>query len=214
MMHQIFVYGDSLTWGIIPHTRRRLPFGARWPGVMERDLLAAGQAVRVIEDCLNGRRTAWEDPYKAGRNGLLGLEQRIEINCPLALVIVMLGTNDFQSVHRHNAWHSAQGLAALVRAIRRAPIEPDMPVPEILVVAPPPIQRPKGSIAPKFEGAEERCVGLAQAYERITIEEKCRFFDAATVTRSSVVDGVHLDADQHAALGHALAKVVGSLSWR
>ena len=209
-MDQILVYGDSLTWGIIPNTRHRLAFAARWPGVMEHDLVAAGQRVRVIEDCLNGRRTAWEDPYKPGRNGLVGVGQRIEMHSPLALVIIMLGTNDFQSVHQHNAWQSAQGVAAVVRAIRYAPIEPGMPVPDILVVAPPPIQRPKGPIAPKFQGAEERCVGLAPAYEQIAAEEKCRFFDAGKVTASSVVDGVHLDTEQHATLGHALAKVVGS----
>ena len=53
-----------------------------------------------------------------GRNGLLGLEQRIEVNSPLDLVILMLGTNDFQSMHDNNAWHSSQGIAAIVRAIR------------------------------------------------------------------------------------------------
>jgi lysophospholipase L1-like esterase len=210
-VQQILVYGDSLTWGIIPNTRRRLVFDARWPGVMEHDLVGAGHAVRVIEDCLNGRRTAWEDPFKPGRNGLAGLEQRIEVNSPLALVIVMLGTNDFQSMHQHDAWHSSQGIAALIRAIRQAPVEPGMPVPEILVVAPPPIQRPKGPIAPKFHGAEERCAGLAVAYERVAAEERCRFFDAGTVTPASVVDGVHLDAGQHAVLGRALGRVVGSL---
>jgi lysophospholipase L1-like esterase len=210
-MHQILVYGDSLTWGIIPNTRCRLPFEHRWPGVLEHDLFRAGQHVRVIEDCLNGRRTAWEDPYKPGRNGLVGVEQRIEINSPLALVIVMLGTNDFQSMHQHNAWHSSQGLASVVRAIRQAPIEPDMPVPKILIVAPPPIHRPKGTIAPKFLGAEERCVGLAVAYEQIAAEQKCEFFDAGKVTGPSTVDGVHLDADQHATLGRALARVVESL---
>ena len=210
---QILVYGDSLTWGIIPDTRRRLPFDARWPGVLEHDLIGAGRRVRVIEDCLNGRRTAWEDPFKPGRNGLVGLEQRIEINSPLALVIVMLGTNDFQSVHQHDASHSAQGLASIVRTVRRAPIEPGMPVPEILVVAPPPIQVPRGPIAPKFLGANTRCVGLAVAYERVAAEEQCRFFDAGTVTTSSAVDGVHLDADQHAVLGRALAAVVRPLLW-
>jgi hypothetical protein len=34
-MHQVLVYADSLTWGIVPNTRRRLPFHERWPGVME-----------------------------------------------------------------------------------------------------------------------------------------------------------------------------------
>ena len=73
MIQQILVYGDSLTWGIIPNTRKRLPFADRWPVVMEGELTRAGYAVRVVEDCLNGRRTVWEDPFKPGRNGLTGI---------------------------------------------------------------------------------------------------------------------------------------------
>jgi lysophospholipase L1-like esterase len=210
-VEQILVYADSLTWGIIPGTRRRLPFDARWPGVMELTLVASGHKVRVIEDCLNGRRTVYEDPYKPGRNGLAGIEQRIEVNSPLALVIIMLGTNDFQSMHPHTAWHAAEGVAAIVRAIRRAPIEPEMPVPEILVVVPPPIQEPRGPLAPKFTEAPAKCVGLSGEYQRITAEVGCHLFDAAEVTGSSVVDGIHLDADQHSALGRGLAAVVGRL---
>ncbi len=206
-MQQILIYSDSLTWGIIPDSRRRLPFDERWPGVMEGALSRSGCATRVIEDCLNGRRTAFDDPYKPGRNGLLGLEQRIEIHSPLALVILMLGTNDFQSMHPHNAWHAAQGMAALVDAVRRAPIEPGMPVPMVLVVAPPPIGQPKGTIAPKFEGASRKCTGLAEAYEQVARERGCGFFDAGRVTTTSAVDGVHLDADQHRTLGIALAEV-------
>jgi lysophospholipase L1-like esterase len=210
-MHQILVYADSLTWGIVPDTRRRLPFSERWPGVMEEVLIADGRPVRVIEDALNGRRTVWEDPYKPGRNGLLGLEQRIEVNSPLALVLLMLGTNDFQSMHQHNAWHSAQGIAALVRAIRRSPVEPDMPIRKIVVIAPPAFSTPKGLIAPKFHGAELKSIGLAEAYEQIARELKCCFFDAGKVVASSIIDGVHLDVEQHQVLGRALARTVGGL---
>src|SRR5215510_10341409 len=102
MMHDILVYGDSLTWGIVPLTRKRFSFDERWPGVMENKLNAGLRRVRVIEDCLNGRRTVGDDPFKPGRNGSVGLAQRIEIHSPLALVILMLGTNDFQSVHAYN----------------------------------------------------------------------------------------------------------------
>jgi lysophospholipase L1-like esterase len=210
-MRHLLVYSDSLSWGIVPLTRKRLPFDARWPGVMENRLNAEGAAVRVIEDCLNGRRTVWEDPYKPGRNGLQGLAQRIEIHSPLELVILALGTNDFQSMHAHNAWHSAQGIAALVAAIRGAPIEPGMPVPPVLVLAPPPIRDPRGPIAPKFAGGEAKCAGLAEAYRTVSAELGCPFFDAATVTPSSKVDGVHLDADQHLKLGEAMAGVVRPL---
>ena len=210
-MRQILVYSDSLSWGIVPLTRNRLPFDARWPGVMENRLNAEGRTVRVIEDCLNGRRTVWDDPYKPGRNGLAGLAQRIEVNSPLALVILALGTNDFQSMHPHDAWHSAQGIAALVAAIRGAPIEPGMPVPPVLVMAPPPIGEPKGPIAPKFAGGGAKSRGLPEEYRKVSAELGCYFFDAGTVTPSSRADGVHLDADQHARLGEAMAEAVRSL---
>jgi lysophospholipase L1-like esterase len=207
-MQQILVYSDSLSWGIVPLTRNRLAFDARWPGVMENRLNEKGRAVRVIEDCLNGRRTVWNDPYKPGRNGLEGLAQRIEVSSPLSLVILALGTNDFQSMHPHNAWHSAQGIAALVAAVRGAPIEPGMPVPPIMVMAPPPIGDPRGPIAPKFAGGGAKSAGLAGEYRKVTAELGCHFFDAGTVTPSSRVDGVHLDADQHAKLGEAMAEAV------
>jgi len=210
-VQHILVYSDSATWGIIPGTRRRLPFDARWPGVMELALSASGGPVRVIEDCLNGRRTVWDDPFKPGRNGLSGLAQRIEIHSPLALVMLMLGTNDFQSVHAFTASHSAQGIATLVNAIRRAPIEPGMPVPPVLVIAPPPIQAARGAMAGKFSDAASKSAGLAAAYREVCAGLGCHFFDAGAVTGTSTVDGVHLDADQHALLGAALAAVVATL---
>jgi lysophospholipase L1-like esterase len=207
---QILVYSDSLAWGIIPDTRRRLGFGERWPGVMEASLVAGGHDVRVIEDALNGRRSVFEDPYKPGRNGLAGIAERIEAHSPLVAVVIALGTNDFQVMHDHDAWISAQGIAALVDAVRRAPIEPAMPVPPVLVVAPPPFGEPKGTIAPKFRGAAAKSQGLAAAYEKVASEKGCAFLNAGSVTSTSKVDGVHLDADQHLALGRSVAcKVAG-----
>jgi lysophospholipase L1-like esterase len=210
-MHHILVYGDSLTWGIVPLTRSPLPFPARWPGFLEAGLVVRGLPVRITEDCLNGRRTVFEDPLKPGRNGLAGLEQRIESHSPLHLLIPFLGTNDFQSVHSTTPWQSAQGLATLVSAVRRAPIEPGMPIPEILILAPPPMPEPKGPIAPKFAGASARSIGLAAAYEATARHLGCRLFDTGTVTPSSALDRVHLDADQNHRLGHALVPLVAEI---
>lgn len=210
-MQQILVYGDSLSWGIVPGTRQRYPFDARWPGVLEIGLNAQGRSVRVIEDCLNGRRTVWDDPFKPGRNGLQGLAQRIEIHSPLALAILMLGTNDLQSVHPHDAWHAAQGVATLVGAIRHAPIEPGMPVPPVLVLSPPPIGTPIGPDVAKFLGDGARFDGLAQAYREMAATLGCCYFDAGAAISASRADGVHLDAGAHLALGKALVDVVRPL---
>ncbi|MGO4328751.1 SGNH/GDSL hydrolase family protein [Cupriavidus sp. 2TAF22] len=210
---QVLVYADSLSWGIVPGTRRRLAWPVRWPGRLELALNgSAGQRpVRVLEDCLNGRRTVWDDPFKPGRNGIQGLAQRIEMHSPLALVILMLGSNDFQSMHAHNAWHAAQGVGALVDAIRAAPIEPGMPTPPVLVLVPPAITTPCGPLAPKFAGGEHKCAGLTQAFAEVCNTRGCKWFDTGRVIRSSAVDGVHLDAGAHLALGDALAPVVHNL---
>ena len=207
-MQQILIYSDSLTWGIIPETRKRLPFDKRWPGIFEIALVAAGKNVRVIENCLNGRRTCWNDPYKDGRDGSQGLAQVIEMHSPLALVILMLGTNDFQSMHKNNAWVSAQGTAKLVEIVRKAPIEPGMPVPEVMIVCPPLISTPKGTMTEKFRGADEKCARLPAELARVAKELSTLYFDANSVTGTSPLDGVHLDSDQHELLGRALAETV------
>jgi lysophospholipase L1-like esterase len=131
-----------------------LPFDKRWPGIFEIALVVAGKNVRVIENCVNGRRTCWNDPYKDGRDGSQGLVQVIEMHSPPALVMIMLGTNDFQSMHNNSAWVSAQGMAKLMDIIRKAPIEPGMPVPKIMIVCPPLISKPKGTMTEKFRGAD------------------------------------------------------------
>lgn len=207
-MQHVLLYSDSLSWGIVPGTRQRLPFEARWAGVMEAALHAQGVAVRVIEDCLNGRTTTLEDPVRPGRNGLHGLAQRIEAHSPLALVILMLGTNDFQTIFQHDARDAGRGIAQLVSIIRQAPIEPGMPVPPVLIVVPPLIRIPADAMAEKFAGAADKAAGLTQAYQDVAEGLGCALFDANTVTGASRVDGIHLDADQHLALGKAMAQTV------
>ena len=123
-MLSVLVYGDSLSWGIVPGERRRLPFDQRWPGVMERGLAADRLSVRVVENCLNGRRTVWDDPFKPGRNGLQGVEQVMEINSPLDLVVLCLGTNDMfinglsQTAPSNSSW--------LQRQIGGSPVSPPL----------------------------------------------------------------------------------------
>lgn len=207
-MKQILVYADSLSWGIIPLTRQRLAFENRWPGVLEILLNARGQSVRVIENCLNGRRTVFDDPFKAGRNGMVGLAQTIEMHSPLSLVILMLGTNDFQSMHTMTPWQSAQGIRTLVQSVRQAPIEPGMPIPPVLVIAPPVIQSPLANMQDKFRDAQKKSVGLSTAYAEVCQELGCAFFDSAKYVKSSGLDGVHLDASEHHALGRELTPVV------
>jgi lysophospholipase L1-like esterase len=79
------------------------------------------------------------------------------------------------------------------------------------VVAPPPVQIPKGPLAPKFMDAGVKSTGLAAAYREICAELGCDFFDAGSVAIASPIDGIHLDPDQHERLANSLAAVVAAL---
>jgi lysophospholipase L1-like esterase len=213
-MKQVLVYGESLSWGLIPGTRKLLDFNQRWPGVFEKTLLSDGHALRVFENCINGRRTVWSDPFKAGRNGSKGLAQVIEMHSPLSLVVMMLGVNDFQSVHTNSAALSALGSARLIEIIRSAPVEPGVPVPEILLLAPPIPGKPKGEIKDKFKGVMKRSSGLSDALKAMALQHAVHYFDTAPVVSSSKLDGIHLDPDQHHILGTRIAQFVDQNIWQ
>jgi hypothetical protein len=81
--------------------------------------------------------------------------------------------------------------------IGQAPMEPGMPVPEIMIVAPPPILAPKDVIAHKCKGPQTCRADLSIELRKIAEVQSALFFDIATLTEASVVDGIHLDGDQH-----------------
>lgn len=210
-MQQILVYGDSVAWGMVPGSRNRFAFDRRWPGRLEMHLKSAGLAARVIENCLAGRRTVWDDPFRPGRNGAIGLQEAVEMNAPLSLVVIALGLNDFYNTDCVRAWASAQGIARLVDIVRKTPDDSGQPPPEILIVAPPPIAVETGIYAERFDGAAARSRGLSEAYRLVAEAKGVHSFDLGTVTPASVVDGVHLDEDQHAATAAALAEVTARI---
>ena len=75
-----------------------------------------------------------------------------------------------------------------------------------------PLTRERLPLALKFAGADVKCAGLGEALEQVCHEQRCHFFDAATVVSSSELDGVHLDMAQHVRLGSALAPLVSSIA--
>ena len=207
-MKTVLCYGDSLSWGIVPGTRQRLPYLQRWTGVMHNHL---GEGYRVIEECLNGRTTAFEDPVRPKRHGHAFLRPLLESHAPLDLVIVMLGTNDLQDIHEVSVADSARGLSTVVKVIRSHAVEPDHEAPPVLIVIPPLIRQPVGQMAVKFAGAPEKSVALVAAYAEVARECDYPVFDASQHVFASPVDGVHLDAHAHLTLGVRLAECVAEL---
>jgi lysophospholipase L1-like esterase len=204
----VLCYGDSVSWGIIPGTRQRHAFEKRWPGILQGLL---GARIRIIEECLNGRTTAWEDPFRPNRNGKDLLLPVLQSHAPLDLVILFLGTNDMQTMYGVNAYASSLGAGALVDTILACRAEPMQSPPKVLLVSPTRIVQPCGAMVEKFRGAEEKSLAFTQWYRRIADERGCSFFDAAEVVRPSTVDGVHWDEAQHQQFATAVHPHVAQL---
>ena len=59
-----------------------------------------------------------------------------------------------------------------------------------------------------FEGAEAKSRRFAEHYARVAQERGCAFLDTGQVIVSSDLDGIHLEASEHAKLGKAVAPLV------
>jgi lysophospholipase L1-like esterase len=200
----VLCYGDSNTWGVDEVTGGRLPRVRRWPGILAADV---ADEAEVIEAGLPGRTTVFDDPVLENRNGRTQFLPVLESHAPIDLVVIMLGTNDLKARFALRASDIAEGVGALVRMARRSACGPDGGAPEVLLLAPPPID-PTGPHADLFAGGAEKSRQLAGYFEYQARRCGCGFLDTGTVTGVGNPDGFHLDSDDHAALGKALVPVI------
>jgi lysophospholipase L1-like esterase len=207
-MKTVLCYGDSLTWGYNPTDASRLPYEQRWPGILATEL--AGRA-RVIEEGLNSRTIATDDPTRPGRNGLAMLTPLLETHAPLDVVVIMLGTNDCSPAQRLTAADIGRGLAACVRTISRSLAGPPPNAPRTLLVAPPPLGRLNAAMQVFYGGGEDLSRNLAGIYRSVADYYDCLFLDAAIVAPSSAIDGVHLDPPEQRKLAIAVRDLVAPL---
>lgn len=206
----IFVFGDSNTWGYRPDNDgkgfpKRWDNETRWTGAAQKIL---GADYLLLADGLNSRTTVWEDPTQDGRRGVAQLLPLMESNSPFDLLIIYLGVNDFKARFGIDAPEVAKGISVLAEkalAYRRA----FTGEPKILLICPQPIGPVEnGRSAHTYAGGREKSKRLAGFLEETAASfnpNNVNYFDAGTVVKSSELDGVHLGAEAHAALGAAVA---------
>ena len=204
-MAVVLCFGDSLTFGFDPATGGRFAPEDRWPDVMAAEL---GDEHTVITEALPGRTTVFDSPYAPTRSGADMLPAVLESHAPVDLVIIMLGTNDLQGPLELSARHSASGLWTLVDIVNRSNAAPDAGKPACLVIAPPPLNDPKGFMGVFYEGREDEARELPRHFRTICEQTGTPFLDAGEFVQTSQVDGVHMDRDAQRTLGSAIAQKV------
>jgi lysophospholipase L1-like esterase len=199
-MKTVLCFGDSNTWGYVPGTDgERFPPDVRWPG---RLAAALGDEWDVIAEGLSGRTATMDSPVADGRNGLTYLMPCLHSHMPLDVVVIYLGTNDTGDRYSLPAETVAGAVGRLVKVVRTSEAGPGGGAPEVLVVCPPPFGRldPEGS----FANSGEKSRQLGRWFAEVCSELGCALIELNGIAAYSDLDGIHLEADGHAAVAAAV----------
>lgn len=208
-MKRILCFGDSNTWGLIPGTRSRFPWGVRWTSLLAETLAPRG--VQILEEGLCGRTTVFDDAFRPCRRGTELLPALLETHAPLDGVILMLGTNDCKTLYHASAGVIALGMEQLLQQI--ASLLPGCPV---LVISP--ILLGEGVGEPGFDPEfDERSVavshGLKPALQAAAARNGAAFLAASDCASPSPVDREHLTEAGHRQLAGAILETLEALGW-
>lgn len=216
MKKHILCFGDSNTHGYCADPKDcadggpRFNEDERWTKLLQNHL---GDGYLVIEEGLSGRTTCFEDPIQEGLNGLNYIYPCLKSHEKVDLLIIMLGTNDCKDRFCAGAAVIARGMARLVKKAQATDCWGGRN-PNILVVAPPPID--EGMLhSPVAATMGEKCVEKSRELNGYYREQcaltGCHFLDAAGCEYNTV-DYMHLTRRGHTQLAEKLAALVPELA--
>lgn len=200
-MKMVLCYGDSHTWGYDPVTKDRFVPEIRWTGVLAESL---GVEFRVIEEGLNGRTTVWDDPIEGHKNGQTYLVPCLSSHKPIDLVVLMLGTNDLKMRFSVPADDIARSVGQLCDIILTSDTGRGGKPSQLLLMAPPPLAH-LTEFSEMFAGGAEKSEQLGERYGAVATEKGIDFLNVGEIIKTSNIDGVHFEADDHHHLGVAVA---------
>ena len=202
ILKQLLCFGDSNTWGLIPKTNERYPWGVRWTSILQEKL----QKVRILEEGLCGRTTIFDDAYRKNRNGLESLPEILESNYPIDAAIIMLGTNDCKSYYNSNPFKIARVSVCVLMNFQNI-----FHLRKILVVSPIFLGENvwKEEYDPEFDtNSVKTAKALHNEYKRIAYEKNTNIISAADYVQPSETDQEHLTAQGHKILANAIFNAV------
>ena len=203
----ILVFGDSLTWGIIPGTRERHALNDRWPQVVGA---ALSEKVRVTTEALPGRTTVWDEPFRDDRNGKKSFFMLLQSHAPVDLVVLMLGVNDLQTLYPAGAVQAAKGVGLMAQQAINHIGDGQAFTPKVLIVSSPLLVESDNAFDVMVEAVED-VKNLAAELQKVSVELGCGFFDVTEVCKASEDDGIHLDKENTIALGKALVAPISEI---
>lgn len=208
-MKQIICFGDSNTFGYIPGTGKRFPWGIRWTSILSEKL---DNNFVVVEEGLVGRTTIFEDPLRDGRCGVKSFPQILETHAPEAddVVVIMLGTNDCKTTYGASSELVGKGIERLIKQIRAYSDKVN-----ILLISPIHLgeQVWKTEYDPEFNSNSVIVSKkLAEEYYKISKNENVYFLDASKFANPSSVDQEHMNEEGHRSFAEAVYKKIMTIA--
>ena len=219
MKKHIVCLGDSNTHGycpdpadcadglLTPGSLWRFNEEERWTCLLQKTL---GEEYLVLEEGMSGRTTVFDDPLHEGMSALDVIYPVLKSHEPVALLIVMLGTNDTKERFRVEADSIAVGMERLCRKAETTEAWLHGK-PNILVIAPPHIGAGYDR-ADMGARCDEKSAEIAKYYKDICARRGWSFLDAEGVAEFNTVDFMHLTRRGHSRLAAKLASLVPELT--
>ena len=210
-MPVLLCFGDSNTHGTPPMRQkgeyRRFDAATRWPV-----LAAKALGWDLVEEGLPGRTAQFADPVMgAHMDGREGLKMALQSHGPIDFLTIMLGTNDAKARYGASPELITGGIAALLDIAQSPEMQDRHGGFRILLICPPPVLE-QGPIMDQFYGARARGLALPPLFADLARARRCGFLDAGTLMQVSPQDGVHFEAEAHAALAQGVARALGDLA--
>lgn len=213
MKKHILCFGDSNTHGYCAEPAdsaeggERFNEDERWTCLLQK---ALGEDFLVLENGLNGRTTAFADPFRSYISGLDAIEAELMAHRRVSLLIVMLGTNDVKERYGMSAQCIGFGLEKLCFTASISDVWTEKG-PNILVIAPPHLDEAVELDPTMGPGCVKKSRELAAVYEEICRKHGWHFLDAEGLVSFNKTDFCHLTARDHRILCDRLKGIIPEL---
>lgn len=200
----IICFGDSNTWGRIPHGGR-YNFTDTYSGVLQLHL---GSNYKIIQEGLSGRLSNIEDPERAGTNGLEAINSIISNIQDVKAISIMIGTGEFKNRLNRTPENILNGILEIYNSVLQK-----IPEATIILICPANIKDwvKDEVIRSSYVGASKLSKDFRALFVDYCIANEISYIDVNNLGEASNLDGRHLDLEVHNVLGVELANVLKKL---
>jgi len=200
-MKKILCYGDSNTFGFNPADGSRFDENTRWPALLQAHLK---NEYEITEEGMCDRTGFIDNPrgflFSAQRHFPKFLSKSDKFN----IIILAIGTNDFQFQYNLSSNAVQKGLAELINTGQKKA--------DKIIIVPPVILRE--SILNGYFKIQFDETGIIKSKKAGTIFRKlssamnCLYFDINKYASPSDTDGLHYDSGTHKIIAEKLADFI------